>query len=162
MIYIVLVSAAVTIAALVVESALRVTRTPARLLWVAGICFPVLAAIASARLPMAAQTRQLLLPGSESSGGLTARIQLADSRTRFVPRPLSIAVSPNSRLAMLDSTLLALWMTGCLLMLGVLGGAALRLRRMQEGWEAVGTSSLAYKCDFEKGEADRNPEHYRT
>lgn len=33
---------------------------------------------------------------------------------------------------------------------------------MKEGWEAVGTGSLAHKCDFEKGEADRNPERYRS
>ena len=135
MIYIALVSATVTIAAVLVERAFRATRTPARLLWVAGICFPLLVAIASSRLPMAAQTRQLLLPAGELSGGLTGQDHLADSRTRLVPRPIVIAVSPNSRLAMLDSTLLALWLTGCLLTFGVFGGAALRLRRIRTAGE---------------------------
>jgi hypothetical protein len=32
----------------------------------------------------------------------------------------------------------------------------------QEGIETVGTGSMAYKCDFKKGEADTNPEHYRN
>jgi len=131
MIYIVLVSAAVTIAAVVVESALRATRMPARLLWVAGICFPGVAAIASARLVMAVQARELLLPVGQLSGGQTGRDPVPASRTHFVPRPLSVAVSPNSRLAMLDSTLLALWVTGCLLTLGVFGGGAVRLRRIR-------------------------------
>ena len=50
MIYIVLVGAAVTVAAAVVENALRATRLPARALWVAGICFPVVVAIVSVLL----------------------------------------------------------------------------------------------------------------
>jgi hypothetical protein len=32
----------------------------------------------------------------------------------------------------------------------------------QEGIEAVGTGSMAYKCDFKKGEADTNPAHYQN
>lgn len=135
MIYIVLVSAAVTIAAAIVESALRATRMPARLLWVAAICFPVVAAIASARLTQPAQTRDSVLPASELSRGLMLRDQVRDSISHFVLRPLSIAVSPNSRLAMLDSTLLALWLTGCVLTLGVFGGAAVRLRRIRSAAE---------------------------
>lgn len=135
MIYIVLVSAAVTIAAVVVESALQATRMPARLLWVAGMCFPVIAAIASARLATAVQARELLLPARELSGGQTGRDPVPASRTHFVPRPLGVAVSPNSRLAMLDSTLLAVWMTGFLLTLGVFGGAAVRLRRIRTAAE---------------------------
>lgn len=135
MIYLVLVSAAVTIAAAIVESALRATHVPARLLWVAAVCFPVVATIASARLVQSAQDRHLVAPASELSRGLTWRDQVRDSLTRFVPRPLSIAVSPNSRLAMLDSTLLALWMTGCILTLGVFGGAAVRLRRIRSAAE---------------------------
>jgi len=135
MIYMVLVSAAVTIAAAIVESALRATHVPARLLWVVAVCFPVVATIASARLVQSAQDRHLVTPASELSRGLTWRDQVRDSLTRFVPRPLSIAVSPNSRLAMLDSTLLALWMTGCLLTLGVFGGAAVRLRRIRSAAE---------------------------
>jgi hypothetical protein len=31
----------------------------------------------------------------------------------------------------------------------------------QQGIETVGTGSMARRCDFEKGEADMNPEHYR-
>jgi TonB family protein len=135
MIYIVVVSAAVTIAAVIVESALGATRVPARLVWVAGICFPVVAAIASARLAITVQAGQLLLPAHGLSGGQAGRDQVPDSRTRFVPRPLRIAVSPNSRLAMLDSTLLALWVTGCLLTVGVFGGAAVRLRRIRTAAE---------------------------
>jgi beta-lactamase regulating signal transducer with metallopeptidase domain len=130
MIYIVLVSAAVTIAAAIVESALRATRLPARLLWVAAICFPLIAAIASARLVEPAQTLQPPLPAKELSRGLTWRDQVLNSPSHLV-RPLSIAVPSSSRLAMLDSTLLALWMTGCLLTLGVFGGAAVRLRRIR-------------------------------
>ena len=135
MIYFGLVSAAVTIAAAIVESALRATHVPARLLWVAAVCFPVVATIASARLVQSAQDRHLVTPASELSRGLTWRDQVRDSLTRFVPRPLSIAVSPNSRLAMLDSTLLALWITGCLLTFGVFGGAAVRLRRIRSAAE---------------------------
>lgn len=135
MIYIVLVSAAVTIAAAIVESALRATRMPARLLWVAAICFPVVAAIASARLRQPAQTRDAFLPASELSRGLMWRDQVRDSISHFVLRPLSIAVSPNSRLAMLDSTLLTLWLTSCVLTLGVFGGAAVRLRRIRSAAE---------------------------
>jgi TonB family protein len=135
MIYIVLVSASVSFAAVLVENVLRATGTPTRLLWVAGICFPVIAAIASARLPTDAEGRSFLLPGRDLPGGQTGDVQVTDSRARFIPQPPSIAVSPNSRLASLDSTLLALWMTGCLLTLGVFGGAAVRLRRIRTAAE---------------------------
>ena len=130
MIYIVLVGAAVTIAASVVENALRATRLPARLLWVAAICFPAVVAIASARLAAPAPTPSRAPPTNELSGGLLVRDQLGSSSSRFVPS-LSIAVSPSSRLAMFDLPLLALWITASLLTLGVFGGAAARLRRIR-------------------------------
>lgn len=135
MIYMVLVSATVSLAAIVVENALRATGMPTRLLWVAGICFPVITAIVSAWLPMNVEARQLLLPRRDSYAGQAGHVQVADSRSRLILRPPSIAVSPNSRLASLDSTLLALWMTGCLFTLGVFGGAAVRLWRIRTAAE---------------------------
>jgi beta-lactamase regulating signal transducer with metallopeptidase domain len=133
MIYIVLVGATVTGAAAVVENALRATRLPARLLWVAAICFPVVVAIASARLAEPTQTPPRVLPTNELSGGLGGD-QLGNSSSRFVPS-LSIAVSPGSRLAMFDLPLLALWITASLLTLVVFGGAAVRLRRIRSAAE---------------------------
>jgi TonB family protein len=133
MIYIVLASAAAATAAAIIERALRATHLPVRLVWIAAICFPVVAALASARLAQSPQTPNPVLPASNLSRGLVLRDQSQDSR--FFPRPLSIAVSPNSRLAMLDSTLLALWMTGCVLTLGLFGGAAVRLRRIRSAAE---------------------------
>jgi len=136
MIYIVLVSAAVTIAAAIVESALRASRLPARLLWVAVICFPVMAAIANARLWQPAQTRAAAVSASELSPVLNWQDQIRGSPSQyFVRGPISIAVSPTSRLAMLDSTLLALWLAGCVLTLGVFGGATVRLRRIRSAAE---------------------------
>jgi TonB family protein len=134
MIYIVLVGAAVTVAAAVVENALRATSLPARVLWVAAICFPVVVAIASARLAEPAQTPRRALPTNELPGAFTGRDQLGNSSLRFVPS-LNIAVSPGSRLAMLDLPLLGLWMTASLLALGVFGGAAMRLRRIRSAAE---------------------------
>jgi len=130
MVYILTVSAAITIAAALVERALRGTGTPARFLWVAGICFPVAAATASAWLRDPAHARQPVILTDDLSSRDTGQDQHPLFRT-LVPTPLSITVPPDSRLAMLDSTLLALWLAGCLLTLSAFAGGAVRLRRIR-------------------------------
>jgi TonB family protein len=133
MIYIVLASVVATIAAATIENTLKPARVPVRLFWVAAICFPVVAALSSARLVRSAPVT--VLSSSDLSRG---RILLDRSRgfpTRFALPPFSIAVSADSQLVMLDSTLIALWMAGCILTLGVFGGAVVRLRRIRSAGE---------------------------
>ena len=135
MIYIMLVSATVVIAALIIEGALRATRIATRLVWALAICFPLVVAVVGARFTEPAQSRSLIQPASGLPGGISARGELVNPASRFAT-PLTMPVSLSARLAMLDMPLITLWIAGCLLTFGLFGGAAVRLRRIGSTAEA--------------------------
>lgn len=134
MIYIFLVSAGAALAAVILERALRSGHLPARLVWSAAICVPIIAAVWSAPLwgardeHVAAASREVSRDAHRRDQGGVA----ASAAARYwVPRQFTVAVSPDSVSARFDSTLLAIWLGGCLLTLGAFGGGALRLRRIR-------------------------------
>jgi hypothetical protein len=129
MIYIMLVSATVVIAAGIVESALRATRIPTRLVWVVAICFPIVATVVGARIAEPGQSRSVIQSASGLPDGISARDEFVNPVSRLAS-PLSMPVSLSSRLAILDLPLITLWLSSFLLTLGLFGGAAVRLRRI--------------------------------
>ncbi|HXG72273.1 MAG TPA: M56 family metallopeptidase [Gemmatimonadaceae bacterium] len=120
----------VFIAAAILESALRAIHQPARLVWIAAICFPILAACWSAQL-WRTPDLQLPVPSSEVSldAARTERVRILAS-AQWAPPQFVVAVGSSSQLAQFDSALLALWLGGCFLTLGAFGGAAMKLRRI--------------------------------
>jgi TonB family protein len=131
MIYIFLVSAGVVVAAAILERAVRATLLPARLIWAAAICLPIIAAVWSARL-WGAQDQHRTTQSSEVSKGATPLNRAESPASRhWGPRQFTVAVSPDSSSARFDSALLAVWLGGFLLTVGAFGGAAMRLRRIR-------------------------------
>jgi beta-lactamase regulating signal transducer with metallopeptidase domain len=131
MIYIFLVSAGGVAAAAVFERALRATLLPARLVWAAAICLPIIAAVGSSRL-WGARDQHPTVTSNEISRDATRLDHGEASAARYwAPRQFTVAVSPDSASARFDSALLAIWLGGCLLILAAFGGAAMRLRRIR-------------------------------
>jgi TonB family protein len=129
MIYISLVAVGVTVAGAALERALRATHLPARLVWATAIFLPIVAAAWSTGR---AQDQHLAVP----SRGIFRDVAPQDRGEipvshSWVPRPFTVAVSPNFVSARFDSTLIAIWLAGCLFTLGAFAGAAVRLRRIR-------------------------------
>jgi len=131
MIYIFLVSAGVAVAATVFERALRATLLPARLIWAAAICLPIIAGVWSARL-WGARDQHPMTRSSEVGQDAPPLNGAESSASRhWGPRQFTVVVSPNSNSARFDSMLLAVWLGGFLLTVGAFCGAGMRLRRVR-------------------------------
>ena len=137
MIYIFLVSVGGTVAAVMVERALRRSHLPGRLVWLFAICVPLVAAVWSAPF-WETGDEHVAVPSREVSRDANRPDQrgvVASAASRYwASRQFTVAISPDAVSARFDSTLLAIWLGGCLLTLGLFGGAALRLRRIT--WNA--------------------------
>jgi TonB family protein len=131
MLYTVIVSALIGLAAVALERARSVIGRPARWIWAAAVVLALGLTLAPWVLPGG----EWGLPARGSSGSVDGEELLAGSALSRIPG--AIEVPSSGFLSRLDRPLAWAWAGGVLALLGWLGAATVVLRRRLRGWERV-------------------------